>query len=238
MFTPTLADKIIAFNEKLHFDASLPEGVEVMNPFRNETVRDVTIQFYQKYFSDNRPRRLILGINPGRFGAGVTGIPFTDPVKLRTYCEIENPFADTTEASAGFVYEVIGAFGGVKKFYDQFLISAVSPLGFTRNGLNYNYYDSKELVEIAEPFILDCLRELLEWEIDKRYCFCLGNGKNFDYLQRLNARFSLFGEIIPLPHPRWVIQYRRKRMHEFVNLYLEAFENYNPQQSMFAGNGN
>jgi hypothetical protein len=39
--------------------------------------------FYQKYYADNKKRSLIIGINPGRFGAGVTGIPFTDPIRLK-----------------------------------------------------------------------------------------------------------------------------------------------------------
>ncbi len=37
-------------------------------------------------------RYLILGINPGRFGGGITGIPFTDPIRLQNICGIENDF--------------------------------------------------------------------------------------------------------------------------------------------------
>ncbi len=222
----TLADRIITFNENLEFSATLPPGVEVMNPFRDATVRRVSAEFYRKFFSDNHPRRLILGINPGRFGAGVTGIPFTDPVKLLEYCGIANPFAAKTEASAGFIYEMITARGGPEKFYREFLISAVSPLGFVRDGLNHNYYDSAELLHLTEPFIISTLRETLEWSIDRRFCFCLGNGRNYDFLNKLNSRMAFFGEIVPLPHPRWVVQYRRKKMQEFVRVYLDAFEKY------------
>jgi len=222
----TLAEKMIAFNRDLDITSKLPPGVEVMNPFRDETVTDLMKQFYMKYYSDNRTRRLILGINPGRFGAGVTGIPFTDPVKLEEYCGIKNPFQKSTEASAGFIYALIDAYGGAGKFYSDFLISAVSPLGFTKDGLNYNYYDSGELTKTTGPFIISTLRKTLEWEIDNRYCFCLGNGKNYDYLKKLNDKLPLFGKVIPLPHPRWVAQYRRKRMDEFVQVYLDAFSQY------------
>ena len=207
---PPLPAKLSPSTKVLNYQV-LTEGVEVMNPFRDQTVRDITTRFYRKYYSDNRQRRLILGINPGRFGAGVTGIPFTDPVKLDEVCGIENPFAKTTEASAGFIYEMIKAYGGAEKFYSHFLISAVSPLGFLKNGLNYNYYDSKDLMRLTEPFIISTLQKTLEWDIDNRYCFCLGNGKNFDYLLKLNEKLSLFGKVIPLPHPRWVAQYRRKQ---------------------------
>jgi hypothetical protein len=37
----------------------------------------------------------------------------------------------------------------------------------------------------------------------------------------MNERYGFFKEIIPLPHPRWVMQYRLKRMQEFIDLYLE-----------------
>ncbi len=222
----TLADKIITFNESLEFTAVLPEGVEVMNPFREETVKTLTSLFYRKFYDDNQPRRLILGINPGRFGAGVTGIPFTDPVKLEVFCGIANPFPKTSEASAGFIYEMISAYGGVGQFYHDFFIGAVSPLGFLKNGLNYNYYDSKELMRLTEPFIVSSLRKMLEWNISNRFGFCLGNGKNYSFLKKLNDRLKLFEEIVPLPHPRWVVQYRRKRMDEFVDDYLTAFQRF------------
>ncbi len=76
----TVADRIIAFNKQLDFSGNLPDGISIMNPFKeNDTIIPVSSAFYQKYYNDNNPRHLILGINPGRFGAGVTGIPFTDP---------------------------------------------------------------------------------------------------------------------------------------------------------------
>ncbi len=224
MALTTLADRIIAFNEQLEFTRPLPPGVEVMNPFTDPAVRELTAAFYRKFYADTRPRRLILGINPGRFGAGITGIPFTDPVKLEEQCGIQNPFPKSTEASAGFIYGMISAYGGVDRFYSDFLVSAVCPLGFLKDGLNYNYYDSKELISLTEPFIISSLRSMLGWNIENSCCFCLGNGKNFDYLSKLNDRLSLFGRIVPLPHPRWVVQYRRKRMDEFTSAYLQAFE--------------
>ncbi|RMF23421.1 MAG: DUF4918 domain-containing protein, partial [Bacteroidetes bacterium] len=35
---------------------------------------------------------------------------------------------------------------------------------------------------------------------------------------------QLFERIVPLPHPRWVMQYRRKRLSEFVEAYRRAIE--------------
>ena len=43
---------------------------------------------------------LILAINPGRLGAGVTNIAFTDPVHLERDCGIANDFPKREELSA------------------------------------------------------------------------------------------------------------------------------------------
>ncbi|MFI5224347.1 MAG: DUF4918 domain-containing protein, partial [Nitrospirales bacterium] len=66
---------------------------------------------------------LILGINPGRLGAGLTGIPFTDPLKLQNICGIENTLPKKAELSADFIYTMISAFGGPEAFYKKFYFS-------------------------------------------------------------------------------------------------------------------
>ncbi|PIQ29310.1 MAG: hypothetical protein COW63_13845 [Bacteroidetes bacterium CG18_big_fil_WC_8_21_14_2_50_41_14] len=45
----------------------------------------------------------------------------------------------------------------------------------------------------------------------------MGQGKNFDYLKMLNDEFHLFKKIVPLPHPRWVMQYKRKELDFWIN---------------------
>jgi len=52
----------------------LPQEIEVMNPFKDKATMQICTQFYKKYYSDNNKRRMIIGINPGRFGGGITGI--------------------------------------------------------------------------------------------------------------------------------------------------------------------
>jgi len=47
------------------------------------------------------------------------------------------------------------------------------------------------------------------------------HGLNEKFLHYLNDRHQLFDEIIPLSHPRWVMQYRLKRKDEFIGEYLE-----------------
>ena len=118
-----------------------------------------------------------------------------------------------------------------KTFYGQYHFTALSPLGFVREGKNLNYYDDKELIRALEPFILHCIRRQLATMPTYPVCYCLGEGENYKYFSRVNDRHGFFREIIPLPHPRWVMQYRRKRIGEFVTLYkekLSAFDRPGP----------
>ena len=62
---------------------------------------------------------MILGINPGRHGSGVTGIAFTDTKRLNNDCGISFDEYVTHETSSVFVYEMIKAFGGPEKFYQK-----------------------------------------------------------------------------------------------------------------------
>jgi hypothetical protein len=54
--------------------------------------------------------------------------------------------------------------------------------------------------------------------------FCLGEGTNYQYFTRLNEQYHLFESIISLPHPRWVMQYRRKKKDEFIQLYVSKLK--------------
>jgi hypothetical protein len=120
------------------------------------------------------------------------------------------------------VYAVINAYGGAEKFYGDFFITALSPLGFTKDGLNLNYYDEKELLKDSKPFIIDCIqKQIATIKTNTDYCFCLGEGTNFKIFSKLNEEHKFFKEIIPLPHPRWVMQYRRKKVDEFVESYVQ-----------------
>ncbi len=218
----TLADKILDFLSTLPDPGPLPKGVGVMNPFADAKTFALVRRFYTLYYNDNIPRTAILGINPGRFGGGITGIPFTDPIKLEKFCGIPNEYEKRAELSADFIYRMIEAFGGPKLFYARFYVSAVSPLGFVSNGKNMNYYDDPKLERSLRDFIIRCLKTQLDFPLDRKRCFCLGEGKNFNYLVKLNRDHAFFDEIIPLPHPRFIMQYRRRRVEEFVRLYVDA----------------
>jgi hypothetical protein len=119
---------------------------------------------------------------------------------------------------------MIDAYGGTAKFYSDFYITAISPLGFTIKGrsrnVNYNYYDSPVLIKAVEGFIKESLEKQLTFGIHKDTCFCLGTGKNFSFLSKLNEKEGYFGEIIPLEHPRFIMQYRSKQKEEYISKYI------------------
>lgn len=225
MFT----EKVVSFLNELEFKGSLPSGISIMNPFRdNPQIIPVISRFYNKFYSDYFPRCLILGINPGRFGAGVTGIPFTDSKRLSEKCGLSIPGLDTFETSSVFIYEMIDAFGGVEKFYKKFFISAVCPLGFTiiskkGKSVNYNYYDSKKLTDAVMSFIIYSLNRHLDFGIERDVCFCMGTGKNYKFLVQLNEKLKFFDKIVPLEHPRFIMQYKSKQKQIYIKKYVEEF---------------
>ncbi len=80
---PTFADKVIAFNRNLYYSGEMPKGFQALNPYvYNPETFEVMEAFYRKFYYDNVPRKFIIGINPSRHGAGITGVPFTDTKRL------------------------------------------------------------------------------------------------------------------------------------------------------------
>lgn len=224
----SFSEKIIAFNRDLNFplEENLPGNVEVMNPFDFEYSRKLSEAFYRKYYSDPNPRRLILGINPGKSGAGITGIPFTSPQNLKKDCNIdctENDF----EVSGAFIYRMIEQYGGVDKFFSNYLMSNVCPLGFTLTTergrkVNRNYYDFVDLMISSTPFIVNSLNAHIKFGIKTDKVFCLGTGDNFNYLYNLNKQEGLFDEVVPLEHPRYIAQFKKSMEPYYMEKFLKT----------------
>jgi hypothetical protein len=220
----TWAEHLFDFYTALRPTQKLPNGVQWLYPQQNEEVLQVVKMFLEKYFNDRHQRQLFLGINPGRFGAGVTGVNFTAARQLTEDCGIAHPFKNGSELSAEFIYAMINAYGSPQAFYSHFFIGSVCPLGFIKAGKNINYYDDKELVQAVEPFIIESIEKQLCLPVDRSRCYCIGGDKNFHYLSQLNSRFHWFNNIIPLPHPRFIMQYRRKEILPFIQIYLDALK--------------
>jgi len=217
-----LAKSIVNFYRSLD-PPSLPKGIEILFPQQTKEVMKVVETFFTKFYNDTKPRHLIFGINPGRFGAGTTGINFTAPKQLKEFCGIDHGFKSQTELSAEFIYESIQAFGGVEKFYKNYFITSVSPLGFIKGGLNINYYDDKDLQQAVTPFIINNIQKQIALGFRTDFCICIGGDKNLKFFSALNNEYKFFNEIVPLPHPRFIMQYRRKQKEKYIQQYLLTF---------------
>ncbi len=224
----SFGENVIRFLNGLNYAGPLPSGITVMNPFVGDpAVAKLAGEFYLKFYSDNLPRFIILGINPGRFGAGATGIPFTDTIRLNEKCGIAFEKFRTYEPSSAFVYDMIDAYGGASAFYRKYFVSAVCPLGFTfknnkGKAVNYNYYDSPQLLKMLYRFILGSLQQQLDLGIDTSVCFCLGTGKNEHFLRKINDEHHFFKQIIALEHPRYIMQYKTRSKQHYIGKYLNA----------------
>lgn len=220
----SFADKVLNFYSSLDLSLKIP-GVSVMNPYLNPNTFQLVTEFFQKFYSDNQPRVFIFGINPGRFGAGLTGISFTDPVYLEVECGIKNKLDRRHELSSHFIYKVIRDYGGADAFYRKFFITALSPLGFINDGKNLNYYDLPQLRKEVFPFMLECMRTQTEFGANPNIAICLGGDKNFKYLDAINSELKIFKRLIQLEHPRYIMQYKRSSAGAFSEKYLNALKN-------------
>lgn len=218
----TWSDHLIAYYRGLRPVKNLPPGVDWLYPQKSAAVMDVVERFCRKYFDDAGERHLFLGINPGRFGAGITGVNFTAARQLSLDCGIPHPFPNGSELSAEFIYELIAAYGGPALFYRNYFIASVCPLGFVEAGKNLNYYDDPLLYAAVKPFIVKNMNRLLQGNVNRGRCICIGGEKNFRYLNALNEEQGWFGEIVPVPHPRFIMQYRRRQKQQFIDQYLQA----------------
>lgn len=222
------ADRVIFFNRELVFKGNLPDNFQVINPFiDNPETMVVMSRFYHKYYNDNKQRRLILGINPSRKGAGVTGVPFTDTKRLATVCGIEMKSAHTHEVSSVFVYDMIEAYGGPERFYSDFYINSPFPLAIireTKDGswLNANYYDDSLLFEMVKDFMIESLKKHIDLGLDCSEVFVLGK-KNAVFIEKLNREEKMFDKLTVLEHPRYIQQYKSKERDLYIDKYINAF---------------
>jgi hypothetical protein len=227
----SFGERVINYYQNLHFGQQLPKGIHLLNPYRDHpAVMESVKAFYTKFYNDHHPRTLILGINPGRLGAGATGIPFTDTKRLKEICGLDLPGVHTHEPSSVLVYELIAAYGGTEKFYKQFYINSVCPLGFTATNargreVNHNYYDTPALQQAVLPFIEWNIQTQIDMGCRTDTCFCLGTGKNYAFLSKLNGEKGYFKRVTALEHPRYVVQYKQKQKEEYIRWYLEKLNN-------------
>lgn len=216
----TFGERVIDFYHALTPPKPLANGVEYLNPYAAASVQEAVVLFYKKFFNDTDKRVFLIGINPGRFGAGATGIPFTDSESLRM-CGIPNDIPETRELSAEFIHRLIEAYGGPNLFYSHFFPTNICPLGFIKDGVNFNYYDNTACMQILEPYIHETFKKQKCFGA-QRVAIVLGKGKNYAAISKMNKTHQWFDELLPVEHPRFIIQYRRNREDQYRRQYLEA----------------
>ncbi|MCR6642604.1 MAG: SMUG2 DNA glycosylase family protein [Sporocytophaga sp.] len=221
----TFADKVIDFNRHLKYTGLLPEGFQILNPYlHNPETMEVMKQFYYKYYNDQVQRKFIIGINPSRHGAGVTGVPFTDTKRLEKVCGIPMKSAYTHEVSSVFMYDMIAEYGGAEAFYKDYYINSPFPLAIIRQTtggkwLNANYYDDPALFNMVKTFMIMSLRKPISLRLDTSEVYVLGM-KNAEYIGKLNKEAKLFERIKVLEHPRYIQQYKSKQKQLYIDKYI------------------
>jgi Domain of unknown function (DUF4918) len=134
---------------QLHFDfyERIISNIEVKDILEREkiTVLDGFIKnielvrrYYRTYYSTHKNRIVLCGINPGRNGAGKTGIPFID-YRGASHL-LSNVDQDDREQSAQFIMSIINEIG-TQTFYENVYMTNISWFGFIKDGKNLNYYD-------------------------------------------------------------------------------------------------
>ena len=221
----TFGDKVIEFNRQLDYKGKLPAGFQVVNPYLdNPETMLVMQQFYKQFYHDYDSRKFIIGINPSRHGAGVTGVPFTDTKRLESECGIPMHSAHTHEISSVFMYDMISEFGGVESFYKQFYVNSPFPLAIIQQNkqarwVNANYYDEPALFEMVKDFMIESLKEHISLGLDTSEVYVLGK-KNEKFIHKLNQEAKLFETIKSLEHPRYIQQYKSKEKQLYIDKYI------------------
>lgn len=221
----SIGQRIIAFNKGLQYTGSLPEGFAVLNPYLdNPETLEVMTAFYNRFYHDEAPRKFIIGINPSRHGAGITGVPFTDTKHLESDCGIRMHSARTHEVSSVFVYDMIAQYGGVEAFYKDYYINSPFPLAIVRrnaqgNWLNANYYDAPELFALTREYMIETLKKHIALGLDTQKVYVLGK-KNATFLEKLNKEATLFEKMVVLEHPRYIEQYKSKEKQLYIDKFI------------------
>lgn len=232
----TFSDNVLEFNEWLaNIPLELFDNYTISNPFsgqNKEQIKEITNTFYKKYYNDHHKRYLILGSSPARKGTATTGIPFEDASHLykETGIMIDNFYIN--KSSSNFLYDVIEQYGGCEKFYNDFFMSFVCPLGIVNvnskgNEINANYYENKKLENMLCNFIVTSLKKQIDFGIETSICYCIGSGGNFKFLTKINEQYKLFDKIIALEHPRFIMQYNSKDRNKYLDKYINALNNRN-----------
>lgn len=205
-------DRYLNDREFLHLMGE--HGICIPSDFVNNG--DGIDAFWQKYYGDAVPRIMICGINPGRLGAGKTGIPFLDYESLSQL--IPGVERMDSEKSAGFFFRVVESFGA-ESFFKTFYVTNFSSVGYLRDANNFNYHDLPQpALEIVEQNFLEEIRL-----VEPTHVISLGRKVHGSVLRLLPPGIDCS---LRLPHPSWIATYRSYEMDHWVSRYRDALSGF------------
>lgn len=131
------------------------ENIHILTGFIEN--KDLVNNFYKQVYSEIQPRIVLCGINPGRLGAGKTGVPFLDYLSLSKF--FPDIKSTDREHSAQFVYKVIESYGK-ERFFNSVYLTNYSWFGFETKSnnrrKNVNYFElSKNIQSVIEESFLE-----------------------------------------------------------------------------------
>jgi hypothetical protein len=217
------AEKAIGYFHHVKPPETLPNGIDLMNPYKDSEVISIINTFYTRFYNDEKRRLFIFGINPGRFGGGLTGISFTDPVSLRSFCGLENNMGNKRELSSEFIYKMIEQYGGVSEFFSRCYLTAIFPFALLKEDKNYNFYDDKITLDSLMPFMKKSVLTQSGFGARNDRVISLGL-KNAVILKAINDELKLFKKIEILEHPRFIMQYKRKSLADYIDKYISVLK--------------
>ena len=181
------------------------------------------IEFHKIYVEPNSPKVVICGINPGRNGAGLTGIPFIDFASLSKM--LPDIKENDWEPSAKFFFSVIQKFE-IEAFYRNFHVTNISWFGFSRidKQKNVNYFEKDISTEIA-IYLIDKFVEEME-HINPDYIIPLSKPVLYE-LESLKKQNKIRAKIgIRLNHPSWVTTYCSNDLSTWRQKYVDTLTKY------------
>jgi len=178
-------------NNKSFTDCLEKAGVEILDSFLEH--RDIATAFNARVYGDHVPKVALVGINPGRLGAGKTGVPFLDMRSLKKILpDLEH---DDAERSAEYFFSVVESIG-VEKFYKKFYVTNVSPVGFSKDKKNLNF---DALPQLAQECVFVNFRTEIE-QVGPQRIITMGSVVNEAMLKLFG---DSFGPIPNLAHPNY-----------------------------------
>lgn len=189
------------------------EEIEVLSDFLDNW--NHAKQFYTRYYGDRFPRTVICGLNPGRLGAGKTGVPFLDFASLSTL--LPGIVRQDTEPSAQFFFRVVQHFGA-DSFFRSFFVTNVSWVGFKRGAANLNYAD-------LPPKALAFVEKMFQWEMKQVKPLRIVS-LGVEVQKTVNTLFARtpVDTTVRLPHPRSCVFPKKVRLR--VQDYIDVLSKY------------